>query len=99
MNLPRNVGGLDRIVRGVLGVWLVVVALAAYLDDRRTTATVAGVAGTGLLQNAVTGFCGCNALLDIDTTSEGVSAEVRNARSEADAPNVGGERRNPLSPI
>ena len=73
MNLPQNVGGLDRIVRGVLGIWLVVVALAAYLDDRRTTAAVAGVAGAGLLQNAATGFCGCNALIGIDTTADGSS--------------------------
>lgn len=68
MNLPRNVGGADRVVRGVLGIWLAVVAVAAYLDDRPTTAAVAGVAGAGLLQNAVTGFCGCNALFGIDTT-------------------------------
>ena len=70
MNLQRNVGGLDRVVRGVLGIWLVVAAVAAYLDDRRTTAAIAGVAGAGLLQNAATGFCGCNALLGIDTTSD-----------------------------
>ena len=70
MNLSQNVGGLDRIVRGVLGIWLAVVAAAAYLDDRRTTAAVAGIAGAGLLQNAVTGFCGCHAVLGIDTTGD-----------------------------
>ena len=69
MDLPKNVGGLDRIVRGVLGSWLVAVAVAAFLDDRRVTAATAGIAGAGLLQNAATGFCGGNALLGIDTTS------------------------------
>lgn len=70
MGLPRNVGGADRVIRGVLGIWLAVVAVAAYLDDRSVTAAVAGIAGAGLLQNAATGFCGCNALLGIDTTRE-----------------------------
>ncbi len=70
MGLPRNVGGADRVVRGVLGIWLAVVAVAAYSDDRPATAAVAGIAGAGLLQNAATGFCGCNALLGIDTTRE-----------------------------
>lgn len=70
MDRPRNVGGADRVLRGVLGVWLSVVAVAAYLDDRRVTALVSAVAGAGLLQNAATGFCGCNAALGIDTTAD-----------------------------
>ncbi|MDS0299115.1 DUF2892 domain-containing protein [Halogeometricum sp. S1BR25-6] len=71
MNVPRNVGGWDRIARGVLGIWLSVVAVAASLDEKPTTATIAAVAGAGLLQNAATGFCGCNALFGIDTTRDG----------------------------
>lgn len=66
--MRQNVGGADRIVRGVLGIWLIVVGLAALRVGRRTTAAVAGIAGLGLLQNAVTGFCGGNYLLGIDTT-------------------------------
>ncbi|SEO92516.1 Protein of unknown function [Halogranum amylolyticum] len=66
----KNVGGADRVLRGVLGTWLVVVAVAAYLDDKRLTAATAAVAGAGLLQNAATGFCGGNALFGIDTTSD-----------------------------
>ena len=66
----KNVGGLDRIIRGVLGIWLVVVAVAAYLDDREVTAATAAIAGAGLLQNATTGFCGFNALLGVDTTGD-----------------------------
>lgn len=67
----KNVGGLDRIIRGVLDSWLVVVAVAAYLDDERVTAATAAVAGAGLLQNAATGFCGGNALFGVDTSSDG----------------------------
>ena len=65
----RNVGGFDRVVRGGLGVGLVVGALAAFLTDRRSTAAVAALAGAGLLFNAVTCFCGANAVLGIDTTA------------------------------
>ena len=68
--MERNVGGLDRIVRGVLGIWLVVVAAAAYRDDKPERAAIAAVAGVGLLQNAVTCFCGGNYLLGIDTTTD-----------------------------
>ena len=67
----RNVGRTDRIVRGVLGTWLVTVAVAAYLAGRRTTATAAAIAGAGLLWNAATAFCGGNYLLGIDTTDDG----------------------------
>lgn len=66
--MHTNVGGVDRVLRGVLGVWLVVVALAALRVGRRTTAAVAGIAGVGLLQNAATGFCGGNWVFGIDTT-------------------------------
>ena len=70
MDLQRNVGGIDRVLRGVLGIWLTVAAVAAYREDQRTAAAIAGISGVGLLQNALTGFCGCNALLGVDTTSE-----------------------------
>jgi hypothetical protein len=72
--MDRNVGGVDRVLRGVLGVWLVVVALAALRVGRRTTAAVAGIAGLGLLQNAAVGFCGGNWLFGIDTTGEPADA-------------------------
>lgn len=70
MNYPKNVGGSDRIIRGVVGIWLVVVAIAAYLDGQRVKAAIASIAGVGLLQNAGTQFCGCNAVFGIDTTSD-----------------------------
>ncbi len=67
MTPSRNVGGLDRTVRGVLGTSLVVAALAAILAGRRTAGLLAVAAGAGLLVNWATGFCGANALLGIDT--------------------------------
>ncbi|MUV85282.1 DUF2892 domain-containing protein [Natronomonas sp. CBA1123] len=70
----QNVGGADRVIRGVLGIWLVVVATAAFRVDRRPTAAVAGIAGIGLLQNALVGFCGCNWLFGLDTTTESCEA-------------------------
>lgn len=73
--MQRNVGGYDRIVRGVLGIWLVVMAAAAYQDDKRERAAIAGIAGLGLLQNVWTGFCGGNYLLGVDTTRDSCSVE------------------------
>ncbi|WP_254763565.1 YgaP family membrane protein [Natrinema marinum] len=73
--MQRNVGGLDRIVRAVLGTWLLVVAGAALLTDRRTTAAATAIAGSGLLINAVTRFCGGNFVLGIDTTEGCCSRE------------------------
>lgn len=67
--MRRNIGETDRIVRGVLGIWLLVVALGAARGDRRTTAAIAGIAGMGLLQNAATGFCGGNWLFGVDTAN------------------------------
>ncbi|WP_265108653.1 YgaP family membrane protein [Halosolutus halophilus] len=72
--MQQNVGRYDRIVRGVLGIWLVVVALAAYQDDERERAAIAGIAGLGLLNNALLGFCGGNYLFGVDTTGESCSA-------------------------
>ena len=73
--MQRNVGGYDRIVRGVLGSWLVVVAAAAYQDEKRERAAMAGIAGAGLLWNAVTRFCGGNYLLGVDTTADSCAAD------------------------
>ncbi|QSW99971.1 YgaP family membrane protein [Haloterrigena alkaliphila] len=73
--MQRNVGGTDRIVRGVLGIWLVVMSAAAYQDGKRERAAIAGIAGIGLLQNAWMRFCGGNFLLGVDTTGDSRSAE------------------------
>lgn len=67
MGFERNVGGIDRIVRGVLGAWLLAVAVGAVLDGQRGKAFVAGIASAGLLFNVVIGWCGLNAVLGVDS--------------------------------
>lgn len=67
MAFERNVGGIDRIVRGVLGTWLLAVAVSAVFDDQRGKAFAAGIASSGLLFNVVTGWCGANAVLGVDS--------------------------------
>jgi len=69
MGLKRNVGGLDRLLRAVLGTVLLVVAIGAVSTGRRSIAVIAGAGSVALLINAVTQFCGLNALLGIDTCS------------------------------
>ena len=69
MVLQKNVGGLDRIARIVVGVALVAVAVGALVVARRGLAVATGLAGAALLFNAATQFCGVNALLGIDTCS------------------------------
>lgn len=69
MELTKNVGGLDRTARAVLGVGLLVVTLRTFTSGRRPTALVAAIGAAGLLFNATTQFCGLNAVLGIDTCS------------------------------
>lgn len=45
-------------------------APGAFVDGRRTTAAIAGIAGVGLLFNARTQHCGGYALCGIDRASE-----------------------------
>ncbi|EMA53201.1 MULTISPECIES: YgaP family membrane protein [Halococcus] len=63
----RNVGGLDRIARGVLGACLVAVAFGAFRAGRRSTAVAVALGSAGLLFNFATARCGLNKLLGIDT--------------------------------
>jgi hypothetical protein len=69
MDLSRNMSTADRVVRGVAGIWLLAMAVGALLDRRDVVAAVTGIAGLGLLSNSLTGHCGGNALLGIDTSS------------------------------
>ena len=48
---------------------------APYQDQKRERAAITGIAGAGLLWNVVTGFCGGNYLLGVDTTGESCSRE------------------------
>lgn len=70
MQLDRNMGERDRIIRGVAGIWLLAMAVSAALDDRRVVATTLGIGGLGLLGNARSGRCGGNLLLGVDTTAD-----------------------------
>lgn len=65
----------DRIIRGVVGIWLLAFSVGALLDNRCVVGITTGIAGLGLVQNFVTGYCGGNALLEIDT-SVGESCSV-----------------------
>lgn len=67
--MRSNLDTVDRIVRGVIGIWLLVIAVSALRVRRRPTAALAGIAGLGLLQNAAVGYCGGNRLLGIDTSA------------------------------
>lgn len=64
--VQRNVDRFDRVFRGVVGIWLVAVAVTALRKRRGTAAAVSGVAGLGLLQNALSGFCGFNELFGLE---------------------------------
>ncbi len=63
----RNVGGIDRIARGVVGVCLLVVAVGALLAGRRSAGVAAAVGSTALLFNFTTARGGLNKLLGINT--------------------------------
>ncbi|WP_290818378.1 DUF2892 domain-containing protein [Halovivax sp.] len=67
----KNVGGLDRTFRAILGTLLVAVAVDAAIDGRRAVSVAVGLVGAGLLFNAATRYCGLNATLGIDTCSDG----------------------------
>lgn len=70
MSPQRNVGGLDRIARVLLAVVLTVVAVSRLRSGSRVVGLVALVAALGAGFNAATGFCGVNAALGVDTTSD-----------------------------
>lgn len=70
MEIERNVGGTDRIVRAVLAVGFTIVALSALRAGRRSLGTVAAIAAVGLGINAVTCFCGLNKALGLDTSTD-----------------------------
>ena len=75
MDVPKNVGPLDRIVRGVLGIWLLAVSISAIFERKLVTAAIAAIAGAGLVRNAQSAHCTGNLLFGIDTTSESKAGE------------------------
>ena len=68
--MERNVGGYDRRARAVLAAAALAAAAWAVTAGRGDVATAGALAGVGLGFNAVTGVCGLNALLGIDTCGE-----------------------------
>jgi len=70
MGLERNVGGRDRIVRAALAVALAVVAVSRLRRGSRVVGLLALVGALGAGFNATTRFCGLNAALGVDTTSD-----------------------------
>jgi len=67
MPLPKNVCGLDRKLRALLGVALAVVAVRALEQNQGTRGTVLSAAAGEFLFNALIQFCPLNTLLGIDT--------------------------------
>ena len=68
MSLDTNVGGKDRLLRGVFAIVFTVVAVSALRKRNYTTLLAASVGAVGLGFNAVTCFCGLNETLGIDTS-------------------------------
>ena len=68
--MQQNMSQADRVIRGVVGIWLLAMSVGALLDRRYVIGTTTGIAGLGLVSNSLTGHCGGNALLDIDTSSD-----------------------------
>ena len=68
--IPKNVGGLDRLVRAVVGVALAAAGIAGglgYLPFGDLSGAVLTAVGAGLLFSAVTGRCVANRLLGVNT--------------------------------
>ena len=70
MEIEQNVGGVDRIGRAILAVFLAFAALAALRKGRRSVGVLAAIGAVGFGLNAVTCFCSLNRALGIDTTSD-----------------------------
>lgn len=68
--VETNVGGRDRLLRGLLAAVLSVVAISTLRKRKRKTGLLALVGALGLGFNATTCFCGLNETLGIDTTTD-----------------------------
>lgn len=62
--MDRNVGGLDRALRVVLGATLLAIG---YRNRDRTLGTLAFIAGSDVTATAVIQRCPVNALVGVDT--------------------------------
>ncbi|ERG97043.1 YgaP-like transmembrane domain [Haloquadratum walsbyi] len=66
----ENVGGRDRLMRGVFTVLLTLVAINTLQKGKYKSGILAIAGAFGLGFNTVTCFCGLNEMLGIDTTDE-----------------------------
>ncbi|MFO7855781.1 MAG: DUF2892 domain-containing protein [Paracoccaceae bacterium] len=64
-SLPNNVGGVDRLLRAVLGAVLLAVALAGVTTG--ALAWILGIAGAVLLATAGLSFCPLYAMIGVRT--------------------------------
>jgi len=69
MGFERNVGGFDRLARAALAVVFLSIGVLALAAGQSLLGTAALLAGGGFGFNAVTGFCGVNAVLGVNTCS------------------------------
>jgi hypothetical protein len=63
----QNVGGIDRYARAVLAAVFLGIGVVALVFSRPVLGLGAFLASAGLGFNAVSGFCGINAMLGVDT--------------------------------
>jgi hypothetical protein len=70
MASKTNVGGKDRLIRAIGAVLLTITAVRALRAGRQSTGALAALGAIGLGFNATVCFCGLNAALGIDTTSD-----------------------------
>jgi len=69
MGLERNVGGVDRFARAALAAVFLGIGVLALIEGQQLLGAAALLAGAGFGFNAVTGFCGVNAVLGVNTCS------------------------------
>jgi len=70
MEFERNVGGRDRLIRGLLAVVSVLIAVRALRRGDSKRGVAAAVFALGFGFNAAVCFCGTNQLLGVDTTED-----------------------------
>ena len=70
MSLDSNVGGRDRLVRAMLAVVVTAFAVQKLRGGDRVVGALAAVGALALGFNATTRFCGLNAALGVDTTTD-----------------------------
>lgn len=65
--MKKNEGGIDRIVRAIVGI--ILIAAAFFLDANGLTVVFYAV-GVGFIITAITGFCALYKITDIDTSKK-----------------------------